>query len=175
MSACTLVVFTTRSRFAAEARTVFRRASMKKLGAILLGIVAVTAAFAAVTVHYFTAVCQNDNLVTTFKVSGLGNVPSVSFRVLADADVEVTMVNKGGNRPPGLVRTTSARNIGGTFPVRNGQTTGMLTITKAQAAEFQYLAPKGMAATEVNVLAYRNIRLIDASGRVLTTIPYVKC
>jgi hypothetical protein len=140
---------------------------------VVLGIVA--AAIAAITVHTFTVHCVNDALVAEFKVTGLGNVPSANFKLEAEAVLVVTCINRGGNKPPGQIRTISARAKTGTFPVRNGQTTGTLMIAKPSPSEFQHLCPNGFAATEVDVLEYRNIKLIGPSGQVLRTISVVRC
>jgi hypothetical protein len=136
---------------------------------------AATAAFAAVKLHYFTAQCVNDTLVADFKVTGLGKQPAAQFTVAAEAEVIVTCVNRGGNRPPGLIRTFTGVSATGEFPVRNGQTTGRLVTAALDPADFQHLCPPGMASTEVDVEAFHNVRLIGPDGTVLANIGTVVC
>ena len=118
------------------------------------------AAFAAVKVQFFTAECINDQLVSSFKVTGLGKQRTATFTVAADAVVEVTCINNGGNEPPGQIHTKTGVSATGTFPVRSGQTTGRLVTSEIDPAEFQDDCPPGFVATEVDVLAFENVRLV---------------
>jgi hypothetical protein len=49
-----------------------------------------------------SAVCSGPNLLTRFTIVGLGETESVD--VVADADAEVSCVNRGENIPPGLTQ-----------------------------------------------------------------------
>jgi hypothetical protein len=124
--------------------------------------------------HSFSATTSNDNLIVKFDVSGLGNVTSANFTVTASADIVIKCINNGGHQPPGLVRTISLRSISGSFPAVNGRTKGTLIIQKPAASEFQSLAPPGMVAVSVDVLAYNNVQLIGPNGQVIKTVATVK-
>ena len=135
---------------------------------------AAIAAFAAVKVQYFTAECINDQLIANFKVTGLGKQPSANFTITAEAEVVVTCVNRGGNRPPGQIHTVEGVSATGTFPVRNGQTTGRLVTAELDPEDFQDECPPGMAATEVDVIAFHNVTLTGPGG-VNVNIGTVEC
>ncbi len=143
----------------------------------LVGITCLTAvaAFAAVRVQFFTAQCINDQLVASFKVTGLGKQTAANFTVAADAEVIVTCVNNGGNRPPGQIHAVEGVSATGRFPVRNGQTTGRLVTAEIDPAIFQDECPPGFASTEVDVIAFHNVRLIGPNGQVLRTLGTVVC
>ena len=133
------------------------------------------AAFAAVRVQFFTAECINDQLVASFKVTGLGKQPAANFTVAADAEVIVTCVNRGGNRPPGQIHTVEGVSATGRFRVRNGQTTGRLVTAELDPEDFQDECPPGFASTEVDVIAFNNVRLIGPNGAVLANLGTVEC
>ena len=108
-----------------------------------------------------SAVCSGPNLVTRFKISGLGAGQNVD--VLADADAEVSCVNRGNNVPPGLTQEVTAD---GTFTAsRSGQVTGTLTLTPEG----------GCPGRQRLVVTYRNVTLtatVDGDD-IVETIPGV--
>ena len=143
----------------------------RSLVLVLAGVAAVAAA--ALVVHSFSAAAINDSLVVKFSVSGLGNVSTASFTVRADAVIEVKCINNGGNVPPGQIQTVSARSKTQSFPAVNGRTTGMITIPKPLASEFQHLCPPGFKAVSVDVKAYKTVRLIAPNGQILKTVAFI--
>ena len=97
-----------------------------------------TAAFAvpaalADSPHYVkgpSAVVQGNSLVVSWKAAGLGNtVTSVDFNLSGTVTTTSQCFTKSGNPVSGQPKSeTTAVNATGTFPVRNGQTTGSFTI-----------------------------------------------
>jgi hypothetical protein len=96
----------------------------------------------AASPHFISAdadVNSAGDLVCTFKEAGLGNTLSTA-QITCEAQGSATYfcINKGGNHPQagnketvtGLVSAT------GTFPVRNGQTTGTLTVDAPGPGDF---------------------------------------
>jgi hypothetical protein len=83
--------------------------------------------------HYVkgpTATVQGDSLVVAWKAAGLGNtITSVDFNLTGTVTTTSQCFTKSGNPVNGVPKTeTIDVNATGTFPVRNGQTTGSLTI-----------------------------------------------
>jgi hypothetical protein len=146
---------------------------------LLLLLVMVTlaagAALAAIRVQSFTAKCVNGQLVSSFKVTGLGNQPTANFTVAADAVVDVQCINRGGNRPPGQFSTITGVSATGTFPVRNGQTTGSLTTDPLDPSQFDAECPPGFVSDEVDVVEFQNVRLIGPNGQVLASLGTIVC
>jgi len=68
--------------------------------------------------------------VCSFKEAGLGNVPTADITCSASATVVYQCFNNGGNHPKAGNKETVNADVsaGGTFPVRNGQTTGSITV-----------------------------------------------
>jgi hypothetical protein len=106
----------------------------------------VASLFAAVTVtavgasqamadspHYVNgpdATVQGNSLVVSWKAAGLGNtVTSVDFALTGTVTTTSQCFTKSGNPVNGVPKSeTTNVNATGTFPVRNGQTTGSFTI-----------------------------------------------
>ena len=83
--------------------------------------------------HYVkgpTATVDGNSLVVSWKAAGLGNtVTSVDFALTGTVTTTSQCFTKSGNPVNGVPKTeTIGVNATGTFPVRNGQTTGSLTI-----------------------------------------------
>jgi len=108
---------------------------------VLSGIVAVPAAQAD-SPHFLKASATIDSntgaLVCSFKEAGLGNVPTADITCSASATVVYQCFNNGGNHPKaGNKETVNADVSGsGTFPVRNGQTTGSISVPPPGAGDF---------------------------------------
>ena len=132
-------------------------------------------ALAAIRVQRFTAQCDDGQLVSNFKVTGLGNQPTASFTVAADAFVTVQCINRGGNEPPGQFQSITGVVATGTFPVRNGQTTGSLTTDALDPAQFDDQCPRGFESERVTVVEFRNVRLIGPNGQVLANLGTITC
>jgi hypothetical protein len=112
----------------------------KTLRRILLAAVAVVATLALAGVaaadspHFIKAGASIDTstgaLVCSFKEAGLGNVPTVDITCSATATVVYQCFNNGGHHPKAGNKETVQADVSGsgTFPVRNGQTTGSITV-----------------------------------------------
>jgi hypothetical protein len=94
---------------------------------------AVPAAFAD-SPHYIkgpTATVQGNSLVVSWKAAGLGNtVTSVDFSLTGTVSTTSQCFTKSGNPVNGVPKSETVDvNATGTFPVRNGQVTGSLTVS----------------------------------------------
>jgi hypothetical protein len=84
--------------------------------------------------HYIkgpTATAEGNSLVVSWKAAGLGNtVTSVDFHLTGTVTTTAQCFTKSGNPVNGVPKTeTNNVNATGTFPVRNGQVTGSITIS----------------------------------------------
>ena len=84
--------------------------------------------------HYVqgpTATVEGNSLTVSWKAAGLGNtVTSVDFALTGTVTTTSQCFTKSGNPVNGVPKSeTIAVNATGTFPVRNGQTTGSFTIS----------------------------------------------
>jgi len=93
--------------------------------------------------HFITAdadVNSAGELVCDFKEAGLGNTLTTAQITCGTTQASATYfcINKGGNHPQaGNKETvTGAVSATGTFPVRNGQTTGSLTVQPPGPGDF---------------------------------------
>jgi len=83
--------------------------------------------------HYIkgpTATVSGNSLTVSWKAVGLGNtVQSVDFALTGTANVTSQCFTKSGNPVNGVPKSEQVDvNVTGEFPVRNGQTTGSLTV-----------------------------------------------
>jgi hypothetical protein len=109
-----------------ERRTTMRRFVIAALLAMLMLVVAVSAAF-AVSPHFnfanVTSVTSN-TITVSFKESGLGNsLDSVNISISGTAEC----INPGSHHPKATNK--SSESASGTFNVSNGNATGSLTMT----------------------------------------------
>jgi hypothetical protein len=112
---------------------------MRKFMALVASAVAVAAlAFApaafADSPHYIkgpTATVSGNSLTVSWKAAGLGNtVTSVDFSLTGTANVTSQCFTKSGNPVNGVPKSETVDvDVTGSFPVRNGQTTGSLTVS----------------------------------------------
>jgi hypothetical protein len=84
--------------------------------------------------HYVsgpTATVQDNSLTVSWKAAGLGNtVTSADFNLTGTVTTTAQCFTKSGNPVSGVPKTaTTDVNASGTFAVRNGQTTGSLTVS----------------------------------------------
>ncbi len=116
-----------------------------------------------------------DQLDVSFKETGLGNTgfSSVDITVTADATVTCQCVNSGGNCPKAANKSTTSAPVSGvgSFPVRNGQTTGTISVSPPAC-----LQPKPSCTPqqtlEVEDVSYTNIKIADLTvndGPIPTT------
>ena len=111
---------------------------MKRYLALLVGVVAVGALALASTAvaaspHYIRgpdATVSGNSLTVSWKAAGLGNTTeSVDFSLTGTADVTSQCFTKSGNPVNGVPKSEQVDvDVTGTFPVRNGQVTGSLTV-----------------------------------------------
>jgi hypothetical protein len=122
--------------------------------------------------HFLKAAASVDaagNLVCTFKEAGLGNVPSANITCSADATAVYACINGGGNHPKATNKETVSGPVsgGGTFPVRNGQTTGSITVAPPGPGSFS--CPPGQRLVLASV-SYSNVTL-SGQGATATATP----
>jgi hypothetical protein len=129
---------------------------------MLVGVLAVVPAAQADSPHFITASASiNDagQLVCTFKEAGLGNtLTTAKISCSADATAVYQCFNNGGNHPKAGNKETVGGPVSssGTFPVRNGQTTGSLTVNPPGPGGFT--CPNGQTLYLQSV-SYTNIVL----------------
>ena len=77
-----------------------------------------------------TATLSGNSLVVSWKAAGLGNTSSVDFALTGTVTATSQCYTKSGNPVNGVPKTdTTNVDAGGTFPVRNGQTTGSISVS----------------------------------------------
>jgi hypothetical protein len=101
---------------------------------VLVGVLAVVPAAQADSPHFIKAsatINDSGQLVCSFKEAGLGNtLTTANVSCSADATAVYQCFNNGGNHPKAGNKETVGGPVsnGGAFPVRNGQTTGSITV-----------------------------------------------
>jgi hypothetical protein len=110
---------------------------MRRLLVVLVAVLA-TAVFAAPALadspHYVkgpTATVSGNSLVVSWKAAGLGSTTtSADFTLTGTVTTTAQCFTKSGNPVNGVPKTeTNNIEASGTFDVRNGQTTGSLTVS----------------------------------------------
>lgn len=111
-------------------------------------------------------------LTTSFKDAGLGTaVSSVQITLSVDTATAVYQCfNNGGKHPKAGNKETVSTSLttAGTFPVRNGQTTGSLTVGPPGPGDFS--CPSGQSLFLQSV-TYSGITVSDATGNSLGATP----
>lgn len=147
---------------------------MKKL-MVLFGLVVV--AFAAIAAtpaladspHFIgtpkASVDSSGNLVCSFKEAGLGTISATNVSCSATATAVYQCWNNGGNHPKAGNKETVTEPVtgSGTFPVRNGQTTGSMTVAPPGPGSFS--CPPGQTLYLESV-TYSGITLTAEAGTV---------
>jgi hypothetical protein len=138
---------------------------MRKLVVLLTlvasGIVAVPAAQAD-SPHFLKASASINTstgaLTCSFKEAGLGNVSTADVTCSASTTVVYQCFNNGGNHPKAGNKETINTDLSntGTFPVRNGQTTGSIELGPAGPGDFT--CPNGQTLYLQSV-SYSNITI----------------
>ncbi len=103
-------------------------------------------------------------LNTAFKEAGLGTgTTSVGITLSADATATYQCYNKAGNMPQGVPKTFGPSNVtgSGTFPVRNGQTTG--TLVAGPLSQGTFSCPPGQRLY-LDAVSYSNTIVTDQFG-----------
>jgi hypothetical protein len=140
---------------------------MRKFTALVASAFAVAAlAFApaafADSPHFIKAsatINSSGQLVCSFKEAGLGStLTTANVSCSADATAVYQCFNNGGNHPQAGNKETVGGPVSndGTFPVRNGQTTGSITVNPPGAGDFS--CPNGQSLFLESV-SYTNIVL----------------
>lgn len=141
------------------------------LGAALAAIVLAAGPAAADSPHFIsegTATITSTGAyhVSNFKEAGLGSTVSTeSITLQATATATYDCVNGGGNHPKATNKQSVSAPISNTqtFPVRNGQTTGSISVGPPPAGPFT--PPCSPPQTVVLVfVSYTNVELIGANG-----------
>lgn len=133
---------------------------------LLLMAVAIPAAFAD-SPHFISASASIDssgNLVCTFKEAGLGTtLATEAVTCSADATAVYACLNGGGNHPKAANKETVSGPVsgGGNFPVRNGQTTGSITVAPPGPGGFS--CPSGQTLVLASI-SYTHITLTGLAG-----------
>jgi hypothetical protein len=155
----------------------------------LRGIVVATAALAVMLAtaavaladspHFIKASATINNsgqLVCSFKEAGLGTtLTTANISCSADATAVYQCFNNGGNHPKAGNKETVGGPVsnGGAFPVRNGQTTGSITVSPPGPGDFG--CPNGQTLFLESV-SYTNIVLsgegatADVPGTLSATV-----
>lgn len=105
---------------------------------------------------------SGSSLTCTFKEAGLGNLgfSNIKETCSAQATAVYECVNGGGNHPSAANKETVSGPVsgGGLFPIRNGQTTG--TITVAPPGPGSFSCPNGQTLVLASV-TYTNVMICD--------------
>ena len=129
---------------------------------VLVGVLVAVPVAQADSPHFISAsasINSSGQLVCTFKEAGLGNTLTVAdISCSADATAVYQCFNNGGNHPKAGNKETVGGPVsgGGTFPVRNGQTTGSITVSPPGPGDFS--CPSGQTLFLQSV-SYTNIVL----------------
>jgi hypothetical protein len=110
------------------------------------------------------ALASSGALVCTFKEAGLGNTLATEhITCSADATATYACINGGGNHPKAANKETVSGPLvaGGDFPVRNGQTTGSLSLGPLGPGAFACPAGQTLVLSSVS---YTNITLTGQAG-----------
>jgi hypothetical protein len=109
-------------------------------------------------------------LVIDFKEAGLGNIDEgVPITVTGQASTTYQWFNHGGNKPQGVPFSSSTEiNVTQTFPVRNGEVTGTITITPPPPPAAFLTQPHAANWVATLTVSYSNIALTSFQGTTVT-------
>jgi hypothetical protein len=117
--------------------------------------------------HFISAsasVNSAGSLVATFKEAGLGTTVTTEHITLsATASATYACLNGGGNHPKAANKETVTAPVSnsGNFPVRNGQTTGSLSVGPPGPGAFT--CPSGQTLV-LSFVSYTNVVLTGLAG-----------
>ncbi len=117
--------------------------------------------------HFISAsasVNSAGSLVATFKEAGLGTTVSTeTITLAATASATYACINGGGNHPKAANKETVTEPLSnsGTFPVRNGQTTGSIPVGPPGPGSFS--CPSGQSLV-LSFVSYTNVLLTGLAG-----------
>lgn len=151
-------------------RSTMRRHSGRFGVALVVALLAVAIAIPtalADSPHFISASASIDNsgnLVCSFKEAGLGTTLATEHvSCSADATAVYACINGGDNHPKAANKETVSGPVsgGGDFPVRNGQTTGSITVAPPGPGGFS--CPNGQRLVLASI-SYTNIMLTGLAG-----------
>jgi hypothetical protein len=158
------------------------RKSIRVTVAMLVAAVAVLALGATAALgdspHFLKAQASVDasgNLICTFKEAGLGGtVSTTNITCSANATAVYACINGGSNHPKASNKETVNGPVsgGGAFPVRNGQTTGEISVAPPSAGSFT--CPNGQRL-ELASVCYADVTLTGEGGDTATATPNPAC
>ena len=143
-----------------------RRFGIALLIAMLMLALSVATVFAD-SPHFISAsasVNSAGSLVATFKEAGLGTTVSTETITLsADASATYACINGGGNHHKAANKETVTTPVSnsGSFPVRNGQTTGSISVGPPGPGSFS--CPSGQKLV-LSFVSYTNVKLTGLAG-----------
>jgi hypothetical protein len=108
---------------------------------------------------------SSPNLAVTFKESGLGDNLLVNISASSSASALYACINGGGNHPKAANKETVNATVSasGTFSVKNGTTSGTLTLAPPGPGSFS--CPNGQRLVLASV-TYSNVTLTDTTNNV---------
>lgn len=122
--------------------------------------------------HFITAtssISSSGNLLCSFKEAGLGTtISTANVTCTANSTATYACINGGGNHPKATNKETVTGVVSnsGAFPVRNGQTTGTITVSPPGPGSFS--CPSGQRLVIAQV-SYSNITLSGEGASALAT------
>ncbi len=137
------------------------------LAAALFLAIATAAPALADSPHFIKAsasIADNGALVCSFKEAGLGTTVSTEqVSCSADGSATYACINGGGNHPKATNKETVAGPLvgGGTFPVRNGSTSGDISLGPVAPGTFSCPGGQQLVLADVR---YKNIVLTGSTG-----------
>jgi hypothetical protein len=115
------------------------------------------------------------NAVAMLMRAGLGTtVSTTNITCTADATAVYACLNGGGNHPKAANKETVNGPVsgGGAFPVRNGQTTGSISVGPPSAGSFSCSNGQDLVLASV---CYADVTLIGEGGDTATATPNPAC
>jgi hypothetical protein len=106
---------------------------------------------------------SSGQLLCSFKESGLGTISATTITCSATGTAVYVCINGGGNHPKAANKETVTSPVsgGGSFAVRNGQTTGSVTVDPPGPGSFS--CPNGQKLVLASV-SYTNVTLSGEAG-----------
>jgi hypothetical protein len=155
-----------RPRQAHPKRPATFRPALESLGERILPAIGTGAHFLYAT----SSLNASGALVITFKEAGLGNIDeSVPISVTGDATATYQWYNHGGNKPQGQPFSAHETiDVTQSFPVRNGQVTGTITISPPPAPADFFTHPHADNWVAKFTVSYTNIVLTSFQGTTVT-------
>ncbi len=134
---------------------------------VTVAVLASATAAAASSPHFISAsasVSSSGDLVATFKEAGLGTTVSTeTINLSANGTATYACINGGGKHPSASNKETVSGPVSGTgtFPVRNGQTTGSISAGPPGPGSFS--CPSGQKLV-IAFVSYTNVMLTGLAG-----------